>query len=88
MLKLSIIGYLIGLLLVERSLGDFRAHPNWPKHVEGICGESYNDRIIGGRTAKIGQFPWMARALFKFKSKLNLKTERLIIILEQCDIFP
>lgn len=39
----------------------FRSHPNWPKHIDEKCGESYSDRIIGGQDADLGQFPWMAQ---------------------------
>lgn len=59
---------------MKESACNFRNHPNWPKH---ICGEIYNDRIIGGQNAALGQFPWMARLLFKFKGKLQ---KNLILI--------
>jgi hypothetical protein len=32
---------------------------DWEK-IREICGQSNEDRIIGGSAAKIGQFPWIA----------------------------
>lgn len=40
---------------------DVVKHPNWPKDVQDDCGVSYADRIIGGKNASLGQFPWLAR---------------------------
>lgn len=40
---------------------DIVEHPNWPKDVQDECGTSYADRIIGGKNASLGQFPWLAR---------------------------
>lgn len=40
---------------------DVVKHPNWPKDVQDDCGISYADRIIGGKNASLGQFPWLAR---------------------------
>lgn len=40
---------------------DIVTHPNWPKNVQDDCGISYADRIIGGKNASLGQFPWLAR---------------------------
>lgn len=30
-------------------------------HFGEICGETFSDRIISGKNAGLGQFPWMAR---------------------------
>lgn len=46
---------------------DWREHKNWPKEFEDNCGENYADRIIGGKNATIGQFPWMARLHIRSK---------------------
>lgn len=67
---MNIIFYLVGILFVKKCAGDIRNHPNWPKHVEEMCGETHSDRIIGGQTAKIGQFPWMAKLVFRELGKL------------------
>lgn len=32
-----------------------------PEYINEICGETFSDRIISGKNAKLGQFPWMAR---------------------------
>lgn len=32
-----------------------------PKYFSEICGETFSDRIISGKQANMGQFPWMAR---------------------------
>lgn len=79
MFNLNIISCLIGILLVKRSAGDFRTHPNWPKHVEEICGESDSDRIIGGANASLGQFPWMVRLVYFYQSKLQLQKHMIFI---------
>ncbi|GBP04047.1 hypothetical protein EVAR_74803_1 [Eumeta japonica] len=36
-------------------------HPAWTILNDIDCGESAIDRIIGGKIASIGQFPWIAR---------------------------
>jgi secreted trypsin-like serine protease len=33
---------------------------NWT-YINEICGVSYSDRIIGGTTARLGQYPWIAQ---------------------------
>lgn len=58
MSKSSVIRYLIGVLLIKCCASDFRKHPNWPKHLDHICGENNDARISGGETAALGQFPW------------------------------
>lgn len=30
-------------------------------YFDDICGETFNDRIISGKNAKLFQFPWIAR---------------------------
>lgn len=46
---------------VAKSESDIVKHPNWPRDVQDDCGISYADRIIGGKNASLGQFPWLAR---------------------------
>lgn len=37
-------------------------HPNWKLLPEHLCGQSMSlDRIIGGKAAALGQYPWIAR---------------------------
>lgn len=64
MLKSTAIFFFIVIFSIEKSVSDFRRHPNWPKRFEKTCGESYTDRIIGGRKAALGQFPWMTRLVY------------------------
>ncbi|EFA07557.2 spaetzle-processing enzyme [Tribolium castaneum] len=40
---------------------DIKDHPNWHLLDHEHCGESLSDRIIGGASATLGQFPWVAR---------------------------
>lgn len=44
-----------------------QSHLLWPKELDQICGESYTDRIIGGKDAELGQYPWIARLLISSK---------------------
>lgn len=39
----------------------FELHPNWPNDTMAECGVSASDRIVGGRNATLGQYPWLAR---------------------------
>ncbi|XP_044263307.1 CLIP domain-containing serine protease 2-like [Tribolium madens] len=43
---------------------DITEHPNWHLLDHEQCGESVSDRIIGGVSATIGQFPWIARLAY------------------------
>lgn len=79
MFNWNIISCLIAILLVKRNAGDFRTHPNWPKHVDEICGESNHDRIIGGENASLGQFPWMVRLVYFYRGKLRLQKHIIVI---------
>lgn len=65
MLKSAAICFFIVIFSIKNSVSDFRRHSNWPKRFEKTCGESYTDRIIGGQTAALGQFPWMARLVYR-----------------------
>lgn len=51
----------------ESKMLNVREHRNWPKSLEGECGISYADRIIGGINASLGQYPWLARIGYKSK---------------------
>lgn len=50
---------------LENDLSWVETHPNWvymKEPLNGPCGESMStDRIIGGTTAALGQYPWIAR---------------------------
>lgn len=52
-----------------QSLYNPREHANW-KLLPAKCGGSSSERIIGGKEADIGTYPWMAR--IGYKSKLDL----------------
>ncbi|XP_031619837.1 CLIP domain-containing serine protease 2-like [Contarinia nasturtii] len=64
MLKL-IVTFSMYCLLATGSDQDYQLHKNWPKQMERGCGETYADRIVGGKYAKLGQYPWMAQLLYK-----------------------
>lgn len=76
MLNSNIILIFIGFLYVNKSVGNLKLHHKWPKRFEEMCGETNSDRIIGGQNAFIGQFPWMARAMFRHISKLAFKYDK------------
>lgn len=49
-------------------------HKNWILFDNEICGEaSPIDRIIGGKDAKIGQYPWLAQIGY-FNQKFLMKS--------------
>ncbi len=63
-MRLLLIWFLIDITTSYCSISsqsDIVNHPNWPKDVQDDCGISYADRIIGGKNASLGQFPWLAR---------------------------
>lgn len=45
---------------IEKAVED-RTTKILPKYFSEICGETFTDRIISGKNASLGQFPWMAR---------------------------
>lgn len=96
MLKMCVVKCVIGILLMKICVcDDFRRHPNWPKHLERICGENSDDRISGGHETRLGQFPWMARIVVnvtqedgKVSNYINcggsLVTQKHVISAEHC----
>lgn len=56
--------YYFYCILITEAFTNIRLHENWPTDMDAICGESSEDRIIGGKTAKLGQFPWMAQLAY------------------------
>lgn len=72
MLKSNVFCYLTSILIVIRcGAEDVWNHPNWPNNITEICGETNGDRIIGGRTASLGQYPWMTRLVFRRLGELS-----------------
>lgn len=53
MSKLCIIRCLVVIWLIEGCVSDFRQHPNWPKHLDQICGEINDNRISSGQYANV-----------------------------------
>lgn len=48
-----------------------KSHANWPHDMKSKCGKIDSmDRIIGGKDAQLGQYPWMA-LLGYYKKTLN-----------------
>lgn len=47
-------------------------HPNWPKDDQSICGDIRKDRIVNGKTAAFGEFPFIARLGVILNSELKL----------------
>ncbi|XP_046658603.1 CLIP domain-containing serine protease 2-like [Homalodisca vitripennis] len=46
----------------QKVLEEFRSHPKWKLIDLGEeCGFSFSDRIIGGKQAALGQYPWIVR---------------------------
>lgn len=62
---ISVILIVVTGAIGQRFVGDARSHPNWPHQMDGICGEAFSDRIIGGKNASLGQFPWLTRLFVK-----------------------
>lgn len=48
-------------VLFNVGANDLRLHRSWPRQFDDNCGENFADRIIGGKNASLGQYPWIAR---------------------------
>lgn len=49
---------------------DIMNHPNWNLLPRDTCGQSVPlDRIIGGKEASLGQYPWIARIGYSARCK-------------------
>ncbi|XP_055322026.1 CLIP domain-containing serine protease HP8-like [Sitodiplosis mosellana] len=68
MFKYIVLYYFCCTLAIE-GYTDFRLHKNWPKDMDEICGELSQDRIIGGKFANLGQYPWLVLLIYKHKPK-------------------
>ncbi|KAF4525887.1 hypothetical protein B566_EDAN015172 [Ephemera danica] len=62
-------------LLKDRGLADILYHHAWQFIPRETCGLVNQDRIVGGTTANLGAYPWMARIVFAIDpSKPEKKT--------------
>ncbi|XP_041969294.1 serine protease 7-like [Aricia agestis] len=58
--------------VLSGGLGDVSNHPAW-EYLDSLdCGFSATDRIVGGLTASLGQFPWLVRFGYKIESEGEL----------------
>lgn len=72
------------------------SHENMYKINHKSCGESFAYRIVGGSTAAMAEFPWMALLQFKDVEKENLAflcggsliTEKHVLTAAHCFINP
>ncbi|KAJ0173669.1 hypothetical protein K1T71_010818 [Dendrolimus kikuchii] len=69
--------WLVLLLLLHTTsniaANDIANHPAWKKLDAAECGESVADRIIGGKNANLGQFPWIVRLGYKEYDNIDWK---------------
>lgn len=62
----SIIIYIaVTLFLVNNAIANSSTH----RELKDECGVTYTDRIIGGKNASLGQYPWLARIGYKCKQQ-------------------
>ena len=47
-------------------------HQNWKLFDKEICGTTNSDRIIGGKNASLGAYPWIAQIGYTIDSKPKL----------------
>lgn len=51
-------GIIVNLMI---RIADVMKHPSWSLLEHRKCGNSNSDRIIGGKNASLGAYPWIAR---------------------------
>ncbi|XP_024938860.1 uncharacterized protein LOC107265735 [Cephus cinctus] len=59
------------IVIYSEASADVMKHPNWSLLDDEQCGISNSDRIIGGKNASLGAYPWITRIGYSKISKMS-----------------